>query len=45
MDRLPGSDDLLEYGVESARSELPLQVGGGQRIWRTQRSNSRDERG
>src|ERR1039457_6630730 len=38
IDRLPGSDDLLEYGVESTRSELLFQPGGGQRIWRTQRS-------
>jgi hypothetical protein len=44
MDRLPGSDDLLEYGVESARSELLFQVGGGQRIWRTQRSCRRGQR-
>ena len=29
MDRLPGSDDLLEHDVESARSELLLQLGGG----------------
>ena len=45
MDRLPGRDDLLEHGVESARSELLLQLGGGQRIRRTQRSCRRDQCG
>jgi len=44
MHRLPGRDDLLKYRVESARSELLLQVGGGQRIRRTQRSGRRGQR-
>jgi len=44
MNRLPGSDNLLEHGVESARSELLLQVGSGQRIWRTQRRGGRSQR-
>src|ERR1700729_2290973 len=44
MDRLPGRDDLLEHGVESARSELLFQVCGGQRIWRTQRRCGHSQR-
>src|ERR1700722_15311815 len=44
MDRLPGRDDLLEHGVESTRSELLLQMCGGQRIWRTQRSCGHGQR-
>jgi len=45
MDRLPGSDDRLEHHVESARSELLLQLGGGDRLWGMQRSGGRDQRG
>ena len=45
IDRLPGSDDLLEHGVDSALAELLLQLGGGQRIRGAQRSYGRDQRG
>src|ERR1019366_1638106 len=45
INRLAGSDDLLEHDLESARSELLLQLGAGEWIRGTQRSYSRDQCG
>ena len=44
MDRLRSGDDLLEHEVESARSKLLLQLGGGEGIRGTQRGCCRDQR-
>ena len=43
MNRLQGGDDLLQRGVQPALRELLLQLGGGQRIWGTERRYGRDE--
>src|ERR1700722_7361323 len=45
MHRLEDCDDLLQRGVQPALRELLLELGGGQRIWGTERSYGRYESG
>jgi hypothetical protein len=45
MDWLKDGGDLLEHGIEAARSKLLLHLGSGERIWGTQRRYGRDQSG